>query len=83
MREHRGPEARVRRAGRDLAVALERVPALIDNMETVVGDMAAGGLRLHPESAQALTGRGGRAAHWALWIAIAALAVALAVAQSR
>lgn len=82
MREHRGPEARVRRAGRDLAAALERLPTLLDNVERVAGDLAAGGLRLHPESAQTLTGRGERAARWALWIAIAALAVAVAVAVS-
>lgn len=82
MREHRGPEARVRRAGRDLATALERLPTLLDNVERVAGDLAGGGLRLHPESAQALTGRGGRTAYWALWIAVAALAVALGVAVS-
>ena len=78
MVENRGPEARVRRAGRDLAAALERLPGLLDNLDTVAGDLAAGGLRLHPESAQALRGGSGRMAQWALWLAIAALTLGLA-----
>ncbi len=83
MRENRGPEARVRRAGRELAAALERLPALLDSVETIATDLAAGGLRLHPDSAQSLAGRGGRRmTYWALGIAIAALAVALVVAVS-
>jgi ubiquinone biosynthesis protein len=80
LRENRGPEARVRKVGQDLAKTLERLPALIENVDRVAGDLAAGGLRLHPESAQALTVRGGRAAHWALWIALVALGVALGMA---
>jgi hypothetical protein len=44
----------------------------------VAGDLAAGGLRLHPESAQALRGGSGRMAQWALWLAIAALTLGLA-----
>jgi ubiquinone biosynthesis protein len=80
MLANRGPEARVRRAGRDLVAALERLPALLDNLDTVAADLAAGGLRLHPESAEALRGGrgGGRMAHWALWLAIAALTLGLA-----
>jgi ubiquinone biosynthesis protein len=78
MVENRGPEARVRRAGRDLAAALERLPGLLDTLDTVAGDLAAGGLRLHPESAQALRGGSGRMAQWALWLAIAALTLGLA-----
>jgi len=81
MRENRGPEARVRRAGRELATVLERLPALLDSLESVAGEVAAGGLRLHPETTEALKGRGaggGRIADWALWLAIAALALSLA-----
>jgi ubiquinone biosynthesis protein len=83
MVENRGPEARVRRVGRELAEALERLPELFSNLETVAADLAAGGLRLHPGSAEALGGaeagrNGGRLAHWALWLAIAALTLSLA-----
>jgi ubiquinone biosynthesis protein len=78
MQEHRGPEARVRRAVQDLAGAVERLPALISNLESAASALAADGLRLHPESARALRAQGAfGSARWALWIALAALAVAV------
>ncbi|MFQ6017979.1 MAG: 2-polyprenylphenol 6-hydroxylase [Kiloniellaceae bacterium] len=79
MQENRGPEARLRNAAQDLAAAFERLPALAANVEAAASDLASGGLRLHPESVQALKGQGGgRTARWALWIALAALALAVA-----
>jgi ubiquinone biosynthesis protein len=80
MVENRGPEARARGAIQDLGRALERLPRLVADAESLASDLAAGGLRLHPDSLEALGTEGaGRSAHWAFWIALLALAVALLV----
>ena len=78
MRESRGPEARLRDTAEELRGALQRLPGLIANTEKAAADLAAGGLRLHPETLKALGGnRTGGAARWAIWIALIALVVAL------
>ncbi len=67
-----------RGAIQDLGRTLERLPRLVAGAESLATDLAAGGLRLHPDSLEALGGQGaGRSARWAFWIALAALAVAL------
>ena len=78
MVENRGPEARARGAIQDLGRTLERLPRLAAEAERLASDLAAGGLRLHPDSLKAMGGdSAGRSARWAFWIALAALAVAL------
>ena len=77
MVENRGPEARTRNAIQDLGQTLERLPRLAAEAERLASDLAAGGLRLHPDSLKAMGGDAGRSARWAFWIALAALAVAL------
>ncbi len=78
MIENRGPEARARNAIQDLGQTLERLPRLAAKAERLAADLASGGLRLHPDSLKAMGGGdAGRTARWALWIALAALAVAL------
>ncbi len=78
MVENRGPEARARGAIQDLGRTLERLPGLVADAERLASDLAAGGLRLHPDSLEALSGEGaGRSARWAFWIALLAFAVAL------
>lgn len=78
MRENRGPEARLRGLAEDLIGTAQRLPGLIANLESAAGDLASGGLRLHPGSLGTLEtqGNAGRTARWALWIAAIALAVA-------
>jgi len=78
MVENRGPEARARGAIQDLGRTLERLPRLVADAESLASDLAAGGLRLHPDSLKALGGdNAGRTARWAFWIALLALAVAV------
>ncbi len=78
MVENRGPEARARGAIQDLGRTLERLPRLVADAESLASDLATGGLRLHPDSLEAMGGEGaGRNARWAFWIALLALAVAL------
>ena len=76
VREHRGPEARLREAAAEAARAVERLPALIADLEKAAATVAGGDLRLHPETLRALAARGGGAT-WPLWLAVAALAAAL------
>jgi len=78
MVENRGPEAQARDAIQNLGRTLERLPRLAADAERLASELAAGGLRLHPDSLKALGGQGAdRGAHWAFWIALAALAVAV------
>jgi ubiquinone biosynthesis protein len=77
MLENRGPEARLRGAIQDLAGTFERLPRLVADVERAASDLSEGGLRLHPESLEALHSQGAqRSARWAFWVALAALAIA-------
>ncbi len=79
MRENRGPEARLREGVEDVLHGLRQLPALAENLDRATEEMAAGRIRLHPETVAQLTSRqGGNLGRWALPIAVAALAVALA-----
>ncbi|GAB4372507.1 MAG: 2-polyprenylphenol 6-hydroxylase [Kiloniellaceae bacterium] len=78
MRENRGPEARLREGVEDVLHGLRQLPTLADNLERATEELAAGRIRLHPETIAQLTARnGGSLARWALPVALAALAVAL------
>jgi ubiquinone biosynthesis protein len=81
MQDGMGAEAQIMEAIDDLARGLERLPQLISEMEETVGSLASGGLRLHPDSVEALAASRGGGARWPLW-AGAALAVALIAALS-
>jgi len=79
MRENRGPEARLREGVEDVINGLRQLPDLADNLQRATAELAAGRLRLHPESIEQLTRRqGGNYGRWALGIALAALVLALA-----
>ncbi|MEE9210419.1 MAG: 2-polyprenylphenol 6-hydroxylase [Kiloniellales bacterium] len=81
MIESRGPQARARGAIQDLGRTFERLPRLVADVEQMAADLTAGGLRLHPDSLEAMGGQGSqRNARWALWIALAALAIAVLAA---
>ena len=81
MIENRGPQARARGAIQDLGRTFERLPRLVADVERMAADLTAGGLRLHPDSLEAMGGPGSqRNARWALWIALAALAIAVLAA---
>ena len=78
MRENRGPEARLREGVEDVLRGLRQLPALADNLERATEELAAGRVRLHPETVAQLSARnGGNLARWALPVAVAALVVGL------
>jgi ubiquinone biosynthesis protein len=54
MRENRGPAARVRQSFEVTRDTAQRLPRLIGSVERIAGDLAAGGLKLHPDSLRAL-----------------------------
>jgi len=87
MRDNRGPEARFRQ-GLDLAAEIiDRLPRLIRNLDSLIGDMARDGVVLHAETLAAHAAEQARRAYLAvipLWIAAAAVAViALFIALGR
>ncbi len=74
MREHRGPEARLREAFAETMRSLQRLPSLIRNLDRA----AARGLPLHPAGIEHLAGyRRPPMATWLVWVATAALMLAL------
>ncbi len=78
VRENRGPEARLKDAAQDLGDSLQRLPRILSDVERASGQIARDGLRLDPQSARSLRANGRDRGYWiALWIAAAALAVAL------
>jgi ubiquinone biosynthesis protein len=80
MRENRGPEARLRDAAQDLARTLERLPGTLADLERAAADLAKDGLKLHSDTIKAFGAvrNGDGASRWAIWLALAALAVAVA-----
>ncbi|MEO5338224.1 MAG: 2-polyprenylphenol 6-hydroxylase [Magnetospirillum sp. WYHS-4] len=80
MTQAMGPEARVREAAKGVAQGLDRLPRLLGDVESTLSMLGQGGLRLHPETLQALSGnRPNGSAALALWLAVTLLAAILAV----
>jgi ubiquinone biosynthesis protein len=76
MAVHRSGPARAAIAAAELARRLKRLPALLDDLERVLGDLADGGLRLHPDAVRAVSG-GGQPGYLALALPIWIAAIAL------
>ncbi len=76
MRLHRSPPARAVQTAGALLAALERLPNLLGDLERTLGQLAHGGLPLHPDAISGLVGaRNGRISLiLPLWIAALALA---------
>ncbi len=76
VRENLGPEARLRDALTEGVATAQRLPRRLKDAESA---LAAGGLKLHPETVRALArarNRGGGAA--LMWVALATLALVVA-----
>ncbi len=78
-----GPEARIRDAVGDVVRGIERLPALLADMEESFETMRHSGLKLHPDTVSAMTAaRQKRAKRWPLWAA-AALGIVVIVVLVR
>ena len=73
MIENMGPEAKIREATETILDGLERLPALIADMEMTVSAAARDGVRVNPASLQTLSGAGSSGG-WKIWAAAAAVA---------
>jgi len=78
MMENLGPEARIRDAVEGIAQAAVRLPKVVGDMEDSAAMLSQGRIRLHPETVAALK-RGNAAGGSVFWLALAALAGAVAV----
>jgi ubiquinone biosynthesis protein len=83
IRDTRGPQARVRETTQQIGEGLARLPRLLTQAERIGNQLEAGGLRLHPDSLEAL--RGGNSGWRRFWYGIAlgaglGAAIALALA---
>ncbi len=79
MWRNRGPRARLRDAVQDIAGQIERLPATLDRLDEASRMFGEGGVRLHPETIEAL--REGDRGRWPTVLtaaAVAALVVLLA-----
>lgn len=83
MRARLGPEGRAVDAVAAAIGTIRTLPRVLARMEAITADMEQGGLKLHPESAQAILGAAGerRRTHrwlmWAPWVLAAILGAAL------
>jgi ubiquinone biosynthesis protein len=82
MRDNRGPEARLRDAAADTMSALERLPALIRDIQRLGGAISeGGGLPLHPDTVAEIARRGAiellGLPLWIIALALTAIAIAL------
>ncbi|MBI3453651.1 MAG: 2-polyprenylphenol 6-hydroxylase [Rhodospirillales bacterium] len=82
MIENRGIEARGRAVAEDALARLEELPSFVGNLEKAAAMLAAGGVRLHPESLAALGGGQRGSGLWP-WAVAAAVAAAGLVALTR
>lgn len=82
MRQYRGPQARAREVSLSLLQGLERLPATLDHMESIIRQASEGGLRLHPETIAAFAEVRRQAAttRRAYLLALVALLIALGAA---
>jgi len=74
MRENRGPQARIAEAAGETVRILQRLPAMMSNLDRVVSHLSEGGLKLDPEALGVINRSGGNT--WLLLI-IAVLTAAL------
>jgi len=78
MRENRGPLARAKETAETVAHLAERAPTILRGIERAASDLAEGGVRLHPETLEALRREAPRVApQWPLWLTVAALGIAV------
>ncbi len=75
-----GPEARIQDTARDLMQTLQRLPALLDNVEKAARMLAEGGMRLHPDTIEAM--RGGSGPRWGRRLSLTVLVIAALVLLS-
>ncbi len=78
MRDQLGPEARLIDAAQSAITTIAQVPRIINRLDAITEDLAKNGLRLNPQSAEALRGNGGWT-RWIPWAISAALLIALLV----
>lgn len=82
MRENRGPEARMVEAIKNLRDTVDRLPRLIAAAEIATTRIAAGSIKLDPDTVRALRGGGMGYTRYLSWIALALAAAALVIALS-
>jgi len=81
MIEHRGPAARTRSVAEQAVARIEELPAFVGNLEKAAAMLAAGGVRLHPDSLAAL-GAGRSRNAWLPWAVAATALVVVTVLLS-
>ena len=76
-----GPQAQLRSAVEDGIEAARRLPHLVERSERILDSVASGGIRLHPQSLDALAGGGkrpsGRLLPWALCLVLGGVLLGL------
>ena len=77
MREHRGPEARLREAAGEVARRIERLPAMLESFDRLAAMATEDGIRLHPDTLRGL--RRDVEAHIGRWRTAAAVLAAVLV----
>ena len=82
VRENLGPQARLHRAARETAFALERLPALLTDLERAAARLAAGEISFSDQAAKRLGAASSRGTAVPIWLVVGLLATLLAVTLS-
>jgi ubiquinone biosynthesis protein len=78
MEEALTPEARAAEAMSEAGRLIERLPSLMSNLSDQIGGLARDGIKLHPDTLQAMSGKGRGRTPWFYWAGAAAVVITLA-----
>lgn len=83
MRDQLSPDAQIMTTAESAWATLAKVPRIIDRVDAATAELSSHGLKLHPDTAQALRGGNGNGwGRWLPWAVIGALVIALLVQAS-
>ena len=83
MRKRLGPEGRVTDIARDAIATVQKLPRIIERVDSITADLARNGLKLHPDTTKTLRGDGKRKVPVMLWLPWVVAAALLAVVLLR
>ncbi len=83
MRKRLGPEGRIADITRDALATVQKLPRIIERVDSITADLARNGLKLHPDTTKTLRGEGRRKVPVMLWLPWVVAAALLAVVLLR
>ena len=83
MRERLGPQGKIADIVGDTIATAQKLPRIIERVDSITADLARNGLKLHPDTTRTLRGEGRKRAPVMLWLPWLVAAALLAVVVLR